>query len=156
MSDASKPDALGNFKVYLEFQKEDQDEINELKYEIKMLRQHLIEGLQFDLASENEYTLQLPIKKKYIGLAIGKQGANIQKARKMEGIHSLELDEQTSVFTIIGKLLCHFFVCFVFNVLYSEQASHRQLAWPPLSFSTMAKNCSSTRSITFSFSMTES
>lgn len=73
----------------------------------------------------NEFTLNLPVKKKYVGLSIGKQGINIQKgncmicinvlltyllyllssARHMEGILSLELDDDTSMFSIKGNIL---------------------------------------------------
>lgn len=36
-----KPDSFENLKIILEFQKADHDEINHLKYQLKMLRQQL-------------------------------------------------------------------------------------------------------------------
>lgn len=52
----------------------------------------------------NEYVIRLHVPKPYIGLAIGKQGVNIQKARKSPGIHSLDLDDENSTFIIRGTM----------------------------------------------------
>lgn len=49
-----------------------------------------------------DFRIRLHVDKKYVALSIGKKGANIQAARRLEGITSLELDDATSVFYIRG------------------------------------------------------
>lgn len=38
-----------------------------------------------------------------MGLAIGTHGVNIQEARKIKGINSIEIDEQNSKFIVSGE-----------------------------------------------------
>jgi len=56
----------------------------------------------------NNFMVTLNIDPKYVGLAIGKSGANIQKARRLPGINSLELDNTTTTFIITGIFIFSF------------------------------------------------
>jgi hypothetical protein len=38
-----------------------------------------------------------------MGLSIGSHGVNIQEARKIKGVNSIEIDEQNSKFIITGE-----------------------------------------------------
>ena len=56
-----------------------------------------------------EFILQFEIDPVYIGLAIGKGGANIQKARKLPGIISVEIkNESIVILGILSIRLFHF------------------------------------------------
>ena len=47
---------------------------------------------------------QLTLPEDLVGLAIGAQGANIQAARRIPGILSVEVDEPACTFNILGEV----------------------------------------------------
>lgn len=69
--------------------------------EIYWLKKHC--GLPMTINAKNNYVIQFPVPKDLIGLAIGKSGVNIIKARQIEGIKSVELFGETNTFIIRGK-----------------------------------------------------
>lgn len=76
-----------------------------LRQKINLLRrtQELAQQIEKNrLQQTAKFSEEFVVSKELMGLAIGSHGSNIQEARKIKGITSIEIDEQNSKFKICG------------------------------------------------------
>lgn len=73
--------------------------------ELFSLKKHCC--MPITINAKDNCVIQFPISRDLIGLAIGKGGVNIIKARNIEGIKSVELFGETNTFIIRGNKVDH-------------------------------------------------
>ena len=89
----------------------------------KLLLRSRNEEAEKQLEIAKKQALQAPIYEQLIlpedlvGLAIGAQGSNIQAARRIPGILSVEVDEPACAFNILGEVRTN--VVFYYFIIYT-------------------------------------
>jgi len=73
-------------------------------------------------SSEQLHHTQFVVRQDLVGLAIGAQGCNISAARRIEGISSIDLNDDTCTFQIRGEVSISGFYMFILaNVLWNTR-----------------------------------